>query len=95
MATKGDKAGKKEELPFEQALEKLEKIVEQLEGGELNLDKALASFEEGMALAKTCETRLDQATGRVEKIMKEFGGNQEKIALAGESEFERDADDPL
>ena len=45
---------------FEKALEKLEKIVETLDSGELPLEKALEKFEEGMALSKLCEQKLDE-----------------------------------
>lgn len=89
---KADEIGGHSDLPFEQSLEKLEKIVEQLEAGELNLDKALAAFEEGMTLAQACETKLDAATGRVERIMKEFGG-KERLAAAAEEDPEADTGD--
>lgn len=65
---------KKSEIPFEKAMEKLEALVSQLEAGDLSLEKSLDSFETGMKLAKTCEEALNQASGRVEKIMNDFGG---------------------
>ena len=69
---------KKSELPFEKAMEKLESLVSELETGHLSLEKSLDSFEAGMKLAKTCEEAINQASGRVEKIMKDFG-SKEKI----------------
>lgn len=72
-------AKKKSDLPgeennFEQAMEKLEKIVADLDEGNLSLEKSLNSFEDGMKLARFCEQKLDEASGRVEKIMKDFSG---------------------
>ncbi|EKD50965.1 MAG: hypothetical protein ACD_62C00384G0001 [uncultured bacterium] len=50
----------------------LRNIVVELESGTLSLETSLDRFEQGMALAKTCEQKLGEATGRVEKIMKDF-----------------------
>lgn len=58
-----------EKLPFEQALERLEQLVTQLETGELSLDKALALFQEGVALARHCDARLNEAEARIEKLI--------------------------
>ena len=49
------------EAKFEDALKNLEKIVEDLEGGELSLDKSLARYEEGIKLVKFCQKKLDLA----------------------------------
>lgn len=75
---------KSETLSFEQAMEKLEVIVNDLEDGELSLEKSLASFEEGMGLAKQCEKMLNEASGKVEKIMKDFSGDEKRVALTEE-----------
>ena len=58
------------EVPFEQALKKLETIVENLENGELSLEEALKAYEEGVRLADTCTKRLTEAEKRVEVLMK-------------------------
>lgn len=76
---------KEDELSFENALHKLEELVQQLESGELNLEKSLQAFEEGMKLAKVCEEKLGDATTRVEKIMKDFSG-KEQITQAQEDD---------
>lgn len=55
-------------LSFEQALEQLEDIVRQLEGGEGALDEALDAYERGALLKRHCEAKLQQAQARVEKI---------------------------
>lgn len=75
---------KSTDLSFEQAMEKLELIVKELEEGSLGLDKSLDQFEAGMTLAKECEGMLNAATGRVEKILKDFSGNQKIVELDGE-----------
>lgn len=77
---------KEKSVPFEKAMDRLETIVNQLEDGELSLDKSLDSFEEGMQLAKQCEDQLLQAEGRVEKIMKEF--NSEKTVTLSDDELD-------
>ena len=59
---------------FEAALARLEALVERLEGGELELEAALAAFEEGVALARRCATQLDDAQRRIEVLMREGGG---------------------
>jgi len=50
-----------EGLPFEAALERLEAIVQRLEGGELPLEEALAAFEEGVGLSRRCAAQLEAA----------------------------------
>ena len=72
-----------ENLSFEDAMAQLEKIVTDLDEGSLSLEKSLGSFEDGMRLAKICEVKLEEASGRVEKIVKDFSmqttkdGNEE------------------
>jgi exodeoxyribonuclease VII small subunit len=55
-------------LPFEQALERLETIVEELEGGSLTLDDSLARYEEGVKLSRRLTTTLDEAEKRIERL---------------------------
>jgi exodeoxyribonuclease VII small subunit len=54
------------ELTFEQALLKLEEIVQELDSGELSLEEAIRRFEEGMALKALCAERLASAEAKVE-----------------------------
>ncbi len=53
---------------FEKALERLEEIVNQLEGAEAPLEKALSLYEEGVGLARTCSTQLKAAERKVELL---------------------------
>lgn len=55
-------------LSFEAALKELEQIVDQLERGEVSLDDAVAAYERGSELKKQCQTRLDEARLKVDKI---------------------------
>ncbi len=52
-------------VPFEQALEELEAIVQQMEDGTLSLDQSLASYRRGAELVKVCETALEHAKEQV------------------------------
>lgn len=54
---------------FEASLARLGEIVEQLEGGELPLERSLELFEEGVRLARAAQTKLDEAERRVEKLL--------------------------
>jgi exodeoxyribonuclease VII small subunit len=54
---------------FEEQLEKLEKLVEDLEGGELDLDAALKKFEAGVKLSKELNASLSEATRKVETLI--------------------------
>ena len=56
---------------FEECLQRLENIVEELEKGDLPLEKALALFEEGMKLSQSCRGELEAAEGRVELLVKQ------------------------
>ena len=56
---------------FEQALDRLETIVGEMEGGKLSLEDMMARFEEGQALVKICTQKLNQVERRIEILMKE------------------------
>ena len=57
------------ELSFEEALEKLETIVSQLESGQIKLDDAVKVYEQGNQLKKICEEKLKNAQMKVEKLL--------------------------
>ena len=65
---------KKKELSFEEGLTRLETLVEALEDRNLSLDKALASFEEGLALSNALRQKLDDAAGKVELLTRDLAG---------------------
>ena len=58
---------------FEQALERLETIVEELEGGSLTLEQSIARYEEGVSLSRRLTKTLEQAEKRIERLT-EAGG---------------------
>ncbi|MGH9498191.1 MAG: exodeoxyribonuclease VII small subunit [Terriglobales bacterium] len=58
---------------FEESIQRLEKIVQELERGEVPLEKSLTLFEEGMQLSGTCRKELEQAEGKVEILLKQNG----------------------
>ena len=58
------------EKSFELSLEELEKIVRQLEGGDLPLDRSLELFELGVRLSRECQKRLDEAERKVEILLR-------------------------
>jgi exodeoxyribonuclease VII small subunit len=61
------------DVPFEICLDELEKIVKELEGGDLQLEKSLELFEKGMGLSDTCRKQLEQAETRVEMLIRKDG----------------------
>ena len=58
---------------FEECLERLERIVHELEKGEVPLEKSLTLFEEGMQLSASCRKELEEAEGKVEILLKQNG----------------------
>lgn len=66
---------------FESALKNLEEIVLKMEEGELSLDQSLQKFEEGIELVKFCEKNLQEADGRIEKLMKDSEGKTKRVSF--------------
>jgi exodeoxyribonuclease VII small subunit len=62
------------EKKFEEAMKRLEQIVESLEGGDLTLEESLKIFEEGMKLIRFCSKKLEEAEQKVTLLIKESGG---------------------
>jgi exodeoxyribonuclease VII small subunit len=75
-----------EELSFEKAVERLEEIAERLEAGDLELEAALAAFEEGVGLARRCAEQLRDAERRIEVLTQEGDGWGERDFEAPEDE---------
>jgi exodeoxyribonuclease VII small subunit len=59
---------------LEKALTDLEDLVEELESGDLPLDKAMKKFEEGIKLTRNCQAALKEAEQKVEILLKSAGG---------------------
>ncbi|MFL6514918.1 MAG: exodeoxyribonuclease VII small subunit [Chthoniobacterales bacterium] len=72
MTTKAKAAGT--ELNFETAMDRLEKIVEQMESGQLPLEDLIVRYEEGMNLVKVCQERLASAEQKIEIIARNNAG---------------------
>ena len=60
---------------FEQAMKQLEQIVQDLESGDMPLEKAIKKFEEGIQLSKYCTERLDESEKRITILMQDTAGN--------------------
>ena len=57
-------------MPFEEALQKLETIVETMESGDLPLESLIARYEEGVKLAKVCQEKLAEAELKIQQLEK-------------------------
>tara|TARA_B100000686_G_scaffold10253_1_gene10322 strand:- start:198 stop:437 length:240 start_codon:yes stop_codon:yes gene_type:complete len=62
------------ELKFEKAIQRLEKIVDDLEKGELDIDKSLEMFEEGIKMSRICSKKLNEAEAKIEKLTRNQKG---------------------
>ncbi len=65
------------EMKFEESLKKLEKIVEDLEKGDLSLDEALKKYQEGIELSRLCSQRLEGAKKKIDILVKNKKGEFE------------------
>ena len=76
---------------FEDCLQRLERILEELEKGEIPLERALQLFEEGMQLSNSCRKELDEAEGKIEILLKQSGKLQAEPfeALVSKAESKR------
>ena len=70
-------AKKSPKQSFEDAIHRLEQIVESLERGDVPLDKALNLYEEGIQLSRSCAERLKEAELRIKKLNKDNKGQFE------------------
>ncbi|MBI2118126.1 MAG: exodeoxyribonuclease VII small subunit [Elusimicrobia bacterium] len=101
--TKKEAAQLSMNIKFEEALKKLEKIVEKLEGGDVPLEDSLALYEEGISLFRHCSSKLEEAKKKIEILSKKGPGGalepepfqKEKYGLAEEGEVLEDKDDPF
>lgn len=66
----------KKSLNLEKSLADLEALVEELESGDLPLEKAMKKFEEGIKLTRGCQAALKEAQQKVEILLKSAGGEE-------------------
>jgi exodeoxyribonuclease VII small subunit len=71
---------------FESALQKLEMITEKLENIDIDLEKALTLYEEGIQLTEFCSTKLNEAKKRIDILVKKDGNKLERAPYEGEDE---------
>ena len=82
------------EKTFEASLAELEKIVEQLENGDIPLEESLKLFEIGVKLTRECRERLTEAERRIEVLMKDGDGKLNLSELSPETSV-RDSSGPI
>ncbi len=68
-----DNQAEKPAASFEVCLDELEKIVKELEAGDLSLERSLELFEKGMGLSESCRKQLEDAETRVEMLIRKEG----------------------
>lgn len=76
--------GKLDKLTYEEALERLESLVEKLEDPEIPLEESLVAFQEGIALSRYCREKLAEIEFKVEYLMKE---EQQELKTDAEESF--------
>ena len=77
-----DNPAKSNDLPFEEALKKLETIVESMESEDLPLETLLARYEQGTRLARLCQEKLGDAELKVQQLEKNSAGEMKLKPLA-------------
>jgi exodeoxyribonuclease VII small subunit len=76
---KGDLVAKKKSDLFEDALKKLQDLVEKLEKGDLPLEEAMECFSEGIRTAQFCHKKLEEADNKVQMLLKDQQGGWESV----------------
>jgi exodeoxyribonuclease VII small subunit len=71
---------------FEQAMKLLEQIVQDLESGDMPLEKAIKKFEEGIQLSKYCTEKLDESEKRITILMQDATGNVSEVPFEAHHE---------
>ena len=67
---------------FEQAIKQLEQIVQDLESGDMPLEKAIKTFEEGVQLSKFCSQKLDETEKRITILMQNSDGKIAEVPFS-------------
>jgi exodeoxyribonuclease VII small subunit len=81
----GGQAGAAAPEPYDELVERLEKVVGELESGDLPLERSIEKFAEGMRLVREAGTRLDEAERRVEQLVKSASGAEEEVPFDPEA----------
>jgi exodeoxyribonuclease VII small subunit len=84
---------KQKSQDFESAIKRLEEIVSQLESGDLQLEKSLELFEEGIKLSRFCHSKLDEAERKVEILLKDAGGDMKRAPFEGQEAAEEGSEE--
>lgn len=66
-----------DKMKFEEALNRLEELVDKLESGELDLEASIETFQEGINLSLFCQKELQQAQGRILRLVESLNGDLE------------------
>ena len=72
---------------FEQSMKQLEQIVQELESGDLPLEKAIKKFEEGVQLSKFCSKKLDETEKKITILLQDQEGNILEKPFMSENEL--------
>jgi exodeoxyribonuclease VII small subunit len=81
------------ERSFEEAMERLETIVTEIESDELGLERQFELFKEGMTLARFCDAKLKEVQKSVELVLKESGEEWKTVPFETGEPAEPDSDD--
>ncbi|WP_101759080.1 exodeoxyribonuclease VII small subunit [Oceanicoccus sp. KOV_DT_Chl] len=77
----------KKGVDFEEALDQLEELVEDMENGDLSLEESLKAFEQGIKLTRECQSALTQAEQKVQMLIAE-NGKLKTVALDAEEDLQ-------
>jgi exodeoxyribonuclease VII small subunit len=77
-------------ISFEKSLKQLEQIVQELESGNLPLEKAMKKFEEGVKLSKYCSEKLDETEKKISVLLHDNKGNTTEEPFLPENESKDD-----
>ena len=77
-------------ISFEKSLKQLEQIVQELESGNLPLEKAMKKFEEGVKLSKFCSEKLDETEKKISVLLHDNKGNIAEETFMPENESKDD-----
>ena len=75
---------------FEQSMKALERIVQELEDGDLPLEKAIKKFEEGIKLSKLCSEKLDETEKKISVLLKNSEGQMNEKLFVAENKTDDD-----